>query len=68
MTGAARFEYPGVEAVVRDIPRAGGLIYALDTDISNSTSDDDKKMEAAMIEKIRMVEAARREARIPAPK
>ena len=68
MTGAARFDSPDLPApVVREIPRAGGPIYALETDISNSTSDDDKKMEAAMIKKIRKVEAKRRAGKM-APK
>jgi len=63
-----RFDHPDLGApLLRPILRMAGPIDALETHISDAQSDDVQKMEAAMLEIIRKVEAERR-GETPAPR
>jgi hypothetical protein len=56
-----RFDHPDLDGpLLRPILRMAGTLDALQTHISDAQSEDVQKMEAAMLEIIRKVEAERR--------
>ena len=61
LTGMVRFDHPDLDGPsLRPILRMAGTLDALETHISDAQSEDVQKMEAAMLEIIRKVEAERR--------
>ena len=61
LTGMVRFDHPDLDGpALRPILRMAGTLDALETHISDAQTEDVQKMEAAMLEIIRKVEAERR--------
>jgi hypothetical protein len=64
MMGDVILSFPALpEPSLREIPRAGGSLTDIEIHISQAESEDDKRMETAMIKVIRRVEKERREGR-----